>query len=197
VSEEFRTINALIRLCADQFPAVFTLERWKAHLPLAIGIDKALIATGILKPFEAAIVLNSYTRRRCYQVALAKEGAYRYDLDGNPAGKVSEEHRACAKALLARMDELTALAAAQVRAERKLALKAARAAVPEKQQPPLVPSSLTTPGLSTTPPAASEFSSTPPTTSETPAQALPEPPQRLSLEGLRAAAKARRAAQAA
>jgi hypothetical protein len=58
----------ILRTVAELFP-VFTVDRWLPHKPLAIFIDKALIATRILKPFEARLVLRAYTRRRVYHCA--------------------------------------------------------------------------------------------------------------------------------
>jgi sRNA-binding protein len=126
MSEEFRTTSVLIQLCADQFPAVFTLHRWKPYLPLAIGIDKALIATGILKPFEVGLLLNAYCRRRMYQQALAAGGP-RYNLDGTVDGEVTNDQSAFAKVRLARIDERAAEAAAKVRAEWRAARAAEKA----------------------------------------------------------------------
>jgi sRNA-binding protein len=149
----------------DQFPAVFILERWQPHKPLAIGIDKAMVATGHLKPFEVGLALGSYTKRRMYQQCLSNGGP-RYNLDGTVTGEVTADQMAFAKLRLARIDELAALDAAKVQADRKTALKAARAAA----------SSLTTAVSSTMPPVASETSSTIPTTSKTPNLEPSEPP---------------------
>jgi sRNA-binding protein len=129
-------LATLLRTVAELFP-VFATERWQGHKPLAIGIDKALIATGILKPFEVGQVLRAYTRRRMYQAALVAGGP-RYDLDGNVAGEVTLEQAYSAKLLAEQMDRKAAEAAAKVRAEQKvasLAEKAKRAAGPVADKP--------------------------------------------------------------
>jgi hypothetical protein len=41
--------------------------------------------------------LKRYCERRAYQLALAREGAVRVDLDGQPAGEVAEDQRRFAK----------------------------------------------------------------------------------------------------
>jgi ProP effector len=115
----------LIRSVAGRF-SVFTEEPWRPHRPLAIGIDKALIATDILKPWEVRLVLRANTRRRMYQVALAAGGP-RYDLDGNVAGEVTVEQAHSAKLLVEQMDAKTAASAAEVRAAHKAAREAEKA----------------------------------------------------------------------
>jgi sRNA-binding protein len=122
--------SSIIGVLAELFP-VFVAEPWQPHKPLAIGIDKQLLATGILKPFEVGQVLRAYCRRRMYQVALAAGGP-RFNLAGNVAGEVTPEQQACAKASLAAMDAKAAETATKVRTEQKaayLAEKAKRAAV--------------------------------------------------------------------
>jgi hypothetical protein len=44
----------LLHTVAELFP-VFTAEAWQPHKPLALGIDKALIATGILNPLATHV----------------------------------------------------------------------------------------------------------------------------------------------
>jgi hypothetical protein len=51
-------LTTLFRTLAELLP-VFTADPWEPHKPLAIGIDKALIATGILKPWEVRLVLRA------------------------------------------------------------------------------------------------------------------------------------------
>jgi sRNA-binding protein len=167
-------LTTLLRTVAELLP-VFTPDPWEAHKPLAIGIEKALIATGILKPWEVRLALRAYCRRRMYVAAVAAAGA-RYDITGNVAGEVSEQHQACAKASLAHMDAKRAEAAAKVRAEQKaawLAEKAKRAATAAAGKPK----------------------------GPRPSAAAPQPatsgdqPRRLGLADLKAAAAARKAAQ--
>jgi sRNA-binding protein len=130
-------LATLLRTVAELLP-VFAMERWEPHKPLAIGIDKALFATGILKPWEVRLVLRAYTRRRMYQAALVAGGP-RYDLDGTPCGKISAEDQACAAASLAAMDAKAAAAAVKIRAEQKAGWLAERAKArpqPHDKAPP-------------------------------------------------------------
>jgi sRNA-binding protein len=128
--------SSIIGVLAELFP-VFVAEPWQPHKPLAVGIDKALIATGILKPFEVGLVLRAYCRRRMYQVALAAGGP-RYDLDANVAGEVTAEQAYSAKLFVEQMDAKAAETATKIRAEQKavwLAEKAKRAAMAAADEP--------------------------------------------------------------
>jgi sRNA-binding protein len=108
--------------------------------------------------------LGWYTRRRQYQAALAAGGP-RYDLDGNVAGAVTPEHAEAAKAALAKLDAKQARRAAQ------LVLKPKGPAPYHKATPQK---------------SAAQF--------PRPVDEPPPRPRGLSLDGLRAAARARRAA---
>lgn len=92
-------------------------DAWKAHKPVAVGIDKVLIERGVLLQSESRAVMRSYTRRRMYQIALAAGGA-RYGLDGEPCGSVDAEHRAGAARVIETMDTRN-IAAAAVKATRR------------------------------------------------------------------------------
>jgi hypothetical protein len=46
-------LTSLIRTVAELWP-IFTSDAWRPHRPLALGIDKQMIDTGIVKPWEAA-----------------------------------------------------------------------------------------------------------------------------------------------
>jgi len=96
--------DASIVALGDLFPEVFTRERWQSHKPLKVGIDKDLVASGVVTAREVGLVLRLYTCRRSYQLALAAGGA-RYGLDGRPSGEVSPEQQAAAKAAIERLDE--------------------------------------------------------------------------------------------
>jgi sRNA-binding protein len=176
-------VATLLRTVAELFP-VFAAERWQVHKPLAIGIDKALIATGILKPLEVRLVLRAYCQRRMYVAAVAAAGA-RYDIAGNVAGEVSEEHQACAKASLARMDAKRAAQAAEIRADRIAAQPPPPAAAP----PPAQLTAPAPPAQPAAPPPRPHIQ--PPRSGES---APPPQPRRDGLAALRAAAAARRQA---
>ncbi len=67
-------------------------------LPLKIGIHTDLLARHPdLDPATLRRALKRYCERRAYQLALAREGAFRVDLDGKPAGEVLEDQRKFAK----------------------------------------------------------------------------------------------------
>ena len=80
------------------YPKVFTND---APPPLKVGIHADLLTRHPdLDPDTLRRALKRYCERRAYQVALAREGACRVDLDGNPAGEVLADQRKYAKAKL-------------------------------------------------------------------------------------------------
>jgi sRNA-binding protein len=113
---------------------------------------------------EECRVLRRYVSRRMYQVALAAGGP-RYGLDGEPAGEVTPDQMAAGKSVVTAIEAKRAAKAVAIADERTAARKAAKAPVPPKA-----------------PKAARPADRTPP--------AKPG----LSLDGLRAAARARREA---
>jgi sRNA-binding protein len=127
------SLTSLIRTVAQLFP-VFTEEPSQPHKPLAIGIDKALLATGGVKPFELGRIIRAYCGRRMYQAALAAGGP-RYDLESNACGEVAPEHIERAKAVLADMDARAVAAAREIRAAQKAALTATAPAADEPKGP--------------------------------------------------------------
>ena len=82
----------------EQYPATFGLDK---PPPLKVGIHKDILTRHPdLDPAILKRALKRYCERRAYQVALAREGACRVDLDGNPAGEVLADQRKYAKAKL-------------------------------------------------------------------------------------------------
>ncbi len=80
---------------AATYPATFNPD---APLPLKIGIHTDLLARHPdLDPATLRRALKRYCERRAYQLALAREGAFRVDLNGKPAGEVAEDQRRFAK----------------------------------------------------------------------------------------------------
>jgi len=72
--------------------------------PLALGLGPQIIAEaaeGYEKPIKEAI--RRLVRSWQYLEASAAEGAQRHDLQGDPVGPVSDEHRASAMERLAEM----------------------------------------------------------------------------------------------
>lgn len=87
--------QALQSWLIEQYPATFNPA---APLPLKIGIHTDLLARHPdLDPATLRRALKRYCERRAYQLALAREGACRVDLDGKPAGEVLEDQRKFAK----------------------------------------------------------------------------------------------------
>ncbi len=84
----------------ETWPAVFT-PRKTAPKPLKINVRADILTridTGQAEPLTGLSAkkifqfLNQWTRRTEYQKAL-RDGAVRYDLDGNVAGEVTNGHR--------------------------------------------------------------------------------------------------------
>jgi sRNA-binding protein len=88
-----------ITVLAELFPAAFVVERWVPHKPLKVGIDRDLVALGILTEAEVSQAL----RRLQYQRSLAA-GGFRFDLDGNAAGEVAPSDITGATAMVARIE---------------------------------------------------------------------------------------------
>lgn len=87
--------QALQSWLAATYPATFNPD---APLPLKIGVHVDLLARHPdLDPATLRRALKRYCERRAYQLALAREGAVRVDLDGQPAGEVAEDQRRFAK----------------------------------------------------------------------------------------------------
>jgi ProP effector len=86
--------RALLKQLQQQFPA------FRQCLPLAIGIDKQLLARmpGLdRKAMRAALGIHTGSLR--YLKAMEK-ATVRYDLDGQPGEEVTDTHRAHAKEVL-------------------------------------------------------------------------------------------------
>ena len=89
---------ALQAWLAATYPATFNPD---TPTPLKIGVHLDLLARHPdLDPDTLRRALKRYCERRAYQVALAREGACRVDLDGQPAGEVLEDQRRFAKVKL-------------------------------------------------------------------------------------------------
>ena len=80
------------------YPSTFSPDTPTA---LKIGVHLDLLARNPdLDPATLKRALKRYCERRRYQLALARDGAARLDLDGQPAGEVAEDQRRFAKAKL-------------------------------------------------------------------------------------------------
>lgn len=90
--------QALQAWLAATYPATFSLDK---PPPLKVGIHHDLLTRHPdLDHATLRRALKRYCERRPYQLALARDGAVRVDLDGNPAGEVLEDQRKFAKAKL-------------------------------------------------------------------------------------------------
>src|SRR5262245_35267721 len=134
--------TAGIALLAEFYPQCFSVYEGRRR-PLKIGIHKDILAAvnGALTPLELHRALGIYCSNPVY-LSNTRSGAWRLDLDGNPAGVVTADEEAHAKATLA-----------SIRAKKEARTATAKAAA----QP-----------------------------------TIPQPPKRLSLNDLKAAALARK-----
>ena len=86
--------RALLIELRQRFPA------FAQCLPLAIGIDKLLLAEmPEISRKTLRVALNMHTNSSRYLKAMAT-ATVRFDLAGNPAGEVLDEHRARANEML-------------------------------------------------------------------------------------------------
>lgn len=117
---------------AELFPALFVgpdgRGEWKA-IKLRIHADIQARAPGQFSKRTLGIFFSRYTTTTPYLKALAAPGAQRFDLDGQPAGEIAEEHRKAAEEEVARRQAIAA--------ERRAAFK--RDARPPRAATPLAP----------------------------------------------------------
>ena len=78
---------------------------WKA-IKLRIHADIQARAPGVFSKRTLGIFFSRYTTTTAYLKALAAPDTQRFDLDGQPAGEIAEEHRAAAVEELARRREM-------------------------------------------------------------------------------------------
>ena len=102
----------MMRALCESFPAAFNLSRPK---PLKLHIDRDLLASGGLSQDVIGQGLACYTGRSRYLDSLTV-GATRIDLEGKPAGTVSEHHAGEAKHRLAALQKRRTRAGAAVNA---------------------------------------------------------------------------------
>jgi ProP effector len=90
-----------IALLAELWPNCFSVYEGRRR-PLKIGIHKDILAAvnGALTPLELGKALGAYCSNKVY-LGHTRKGAWRLDLDGKPAGIVTADEEAHAKATLA------------------------------------------------------------------------------------------------
>jgi hypothetical protein len=122
------TAQAGADLCAErlreQFPALFAGA--PKPLKLRIQADIQSRAPGVFTKAALSAFLRHHTGRTGYLIALTR-AAYRFDLDGAPAGEISAEHRQAALDELARRRNLRAAREAEQQAQRRARAELLRA----------------------------------------------------------------------
>jgi ProP effector len=119
-----QTVAAVIALLAERWPRCFWV--WEARRrPLKLGIHKEIQAAldGAITQTELHKALGVYCSNRAY-LEHTLTGAWRLDLDGKPAGTVTADEEAHAKATLAGIRAKKARRAAAAKA-------AAQPAIPQ------------------------------------------------------------------
>jgi len=123
---------AAIALLAETFPQCFSVYQERRR-PLKIGIhlDIEPALDGVITPAELHRALGFYCSKPFY-LDHARKGAQRLDLNGKPAGTVTADEEAHAKATLSRIrakkEARTAAAKAQNPAAKRLSLADLKAA---------------------------------------------------------------------
>ena len=98
-------IRALLDRLGQRWPAVFDPD---APRPLALRIHATILAAWseaeALEPDLLSAALEVWTKTPAYIQTLAKDGAQRYGLDGQPVKPVADKHREQARMQLASTD---------------------------------------------------------------------------------------------
>lgn len=95
---------ACAELLKQRFPALFAGQ--PKPLKLRIQADIAQRAPGVFSKASMSAFFRRYTGSTGYLIALGK-ASQRFDLDGQPAGELSEEHRQLARDELTRRRQVT------------------------------------------------------------------------------------------
>jgi ProP effector len=126
---------------AELFPALFGPEGPPKPLKLKIQADIQERAPGVFTRKGLGIFFSRYTTGNAYLKGLLN-APHRYDLDGQPAGEIAEEHKAAATEELARRrgiaEQKRAAEREARRAEEKAAFKARQQAEREAQKTQVV-----------------------------------------------------------
>ena len=88
------SLGACTRELRQRFPALFGDQ--PKPIKLRIQADIQARAPGVFSKKVLSIFLHRHTTQTAYLVALGK-ATQRFDLDGQPAGELAEEHRAAAR----------------------------------------------------------------------------------------------------
>jgi ProP effector len=93
----------VVAMLAARFPQTFVADSSRPHRPLKLGIDRDLVALGVLDAAGATRTLRHYCGRLMYRRSLVA-GAARVDLDGQAAAEVSAAHAAHAQRIVTRIE---------------------------------------------------------------------------------------------
>lgn len=98
-----QAIAAAIALLAETFSKCFSVYQERRH-PLKIGIDRDILTAldGVITPVELHRAVGFYCANTVY-LGHTRTGAWRLDLDGEPAGVVTADEEAHAKAALVKI----------------------------------------------------------------------------------------------
>jgi ProP effector len=124
----------LVAMLAGRFPQTFVADSSKPHRPLKLGIDRDLVALGVLDETSAAMTLRHYCNRLMYRRSLVA-GAVRVDLDGRAAGEVAPAHAEHAQRVVARMEASGAAEASDGRYTTEKIARHAERAVERPEMP--------------------------------------------------------------
>ena len=121
--------------CADllkqHFPALFGGPPKPLKLRIQADINER--APGLFTKATLSAYFRRYTTSTAYLIALGKAAA-RFDLDGQPAGELSEEHRQLARDELTRRRQITREREQQTQAQQRSQAQAQQAEEAERQR---------------------------------------------------------------
>jgi sRNA-binding protein len=99
--EEIRAALALIEQLAERWPKCFSVFE-RRRRPLKLGVHLDLLDAGVAPAELLSLAMRLYTGNIFYLRSMVRTGAVRIDLDGMPAGSVSEHDALGAASLLER-----------------------------------------------------------------------------------------------
>ena len=101
--QQKRAVRDIIATLVEQFPACFSLDRYRK--PLKVGIhDEVLAALPDVPAKQVGLALTIYTSSRRYLLCI-REGADRVGLGGEVTGRVTADEAENAKQRLAQVTE--------------------------------------------------------------------------------------------
>ena len=123
--------GACAELLKQHFPALFGGQ--PKPLKLRIQADIAQRAPGVFSKGALSAFFRRYTGSTGYLIALGK-ASQRFDLDGQPAGDLSEEHRQLAREELTRRRQMTRERDQQAQAQHQAQQQAQQAELQQARQ---------------------------------------------------------------